>query len=206
MSTDGRPRPLMSYILFGDITMRIYRLMLSIAVLSQLTACVHHHRYVSSDSRYPDQYRTEYPAQYPAQNQYQSEYPEQRSDRAQRQSIQIDTAQVIGIRTITVESARPPSGGGTLVGAVIGGVIGHQLGKGNGRDLATVGGAIVGGAIGNDIERSSTHQGKHERKNEMTLRLNNGEVRSILIEQAANYRVGDTVRLTYQHGRLISVQ
>jgi uncharacterized protein YcfJ len=186
--------------------MRIYRLLLSVAVLSQLTACVHHHRYVSSDSRYPDQYRTEYPAQYPTQNQYQSEYPEQRSDRPHRQSTQIDTAQVIGIRTVMVENARQPSGGGTLVGAVIGGVIGHQLGKGNGRELATVGGAIVGGAIGNDMERSSTRQGKHERKNEMTLRLNNGEVRSILIEQAANYRVGDTVTLTYQHGRLISVQ
>lgn len=186
--------------------MLVYRLLLSIAVLSQLTACVHHHRYVSSESRYPDQYRTEYPAQYPAQDQYRHQYPEQGADQDHRRSIQTETAQIIALRPVVVESARQQSGGGTLVGAVIGGVIGHQLGKGNGRELATIGGAIAGGAIGNEIDRSSTNQSKRERKNEMTLRLNNGEVRSILIEQSANYRVGDTVRLTYQHGRLISVQ
>ncbi|WP_066095836.1 glycine zipper 2TM domain-containing protein [Xanthomonas massiliensis] len=37
---------------------------------------------------------------------------------------------------------------GTAAGAVVGGLLGNQIGKGNGRKLATVGGAVAGGATG----------------------------------------------------------
>lgn len=49
-----------------------------------------------------------------------------------------------------VDTYRPVSAGGTLLGAVIGGVVGHQFGSGRGNDAATVAGTLIGAAIGND--------------------------------------------------------
>ncbi|MEG1681999.1 MAG: glycine zipper 2TM domain-containing protein, partial [Stenotrophomonas sp.] len=41
---------------------------------------------------------------------------------------------------------------GTATGAVVGGLLGNQVGKGNGRKLATVGGAVVGGLVGRNVQ------------------------------------------------------
>ena len=38
-----------------------------------------------------------------------------------------------------------------LIGSLAGGVLGHQIGKGHGRDAATIGGAIVGALAGANI-------------------------------------------------------
>lgn len=43
---------------------------------------------------------------------------------------------------------------GLAVGAVAGGLLGNQVGRGNGRTLATVAGALVGGIVGHQIGRS----------------------------------------------------
>ncbi len=42
---------------------------------------------------------------------------------------------------------------GIGVGAVVGGVLGNQIGKGNGRTLATIAGALGGGYVGNEIAK-----------------------------------------------------
>lgn len=44
---------------------------------------------------------------------------------------------------------------GVVVGAIVGGALGNQVGKGDGRDAATVAGAIIGGVIGNNVARDS---------------------------------------------------
>ncbi|MDV0438007.1 glycine zipper 2TM domain-containing protein [Xanthomonas sacchari] len=49
-------------------------------------------------------------------------------------------------------STDPDRIGGTLAGAAIGGLLGNQIGKGDGRKLATVGGAVAGGATGRYIQ------------------------------------------------------
>jgi len=41
---------------------------------------------------------------------------------------------------------------GTATGAVIGGLLGNQVGKGNGRKLATAGGAVAGGLVGRNVQ------------------------------------------------------
>lgn len=46
---------------------------------------------------------------------------------------------------------------GAVVGAVVGGLLGNQVGKGDGRKLATVAGAIGGGFAGREIDRR--HEG-----------------------------------------------
>ena len=45
----------------------------------------------------------------------------------------------------SVEVKGQGSAVGVITGGVIGGVLGNQVGKGKGRDLATVGGAVLGG-------------------------------------------------------------
>lgn len=47
-----------------------------------------------------------------------------------------------------------PTGGGALLGGIAGAVLGHQMGRGNGRDLATVAGAAGGALLGNHIEET----------------------------------------------------
>lgn len=42
---------------------------------------------------------------------------------------------------------------GIGVGAVVGGILGNQVGKGNGRTLATIAGALGGGYVGNEIAK-----------------------------------------------------
>ncbi|MFC6840852.1 glycine zipper 2TM domain-containing protein [Xanthomonas theicola] len=42
--------------------------------------------------------------------------------------------------------------GGTVAGAAIGGLLGNQVGKGDGKKLATIGGAVAGGATGRYIQ------------------------------------------------------
>lgn len=192
--------------------MRTSHLLFSIVILGQLTACAHQQRYSSSEPEYPGAYRTQYPAQYPAQqpnsyqnqpqypNQYQNAYPAQNS--GQYQNMSTESAQIIGLRDVSPAGQHNQSGAGAVVGAVLGGVIGHQFGKGSGRDLATVGGAIAGGVVGNEMERSSAPQNRTE----MSLRLNNGEVRTILIDNAGQYRIGDRIRVGVQNGQLVIIQ
>lgn len=48
---------------------------------------------------------------------------------------------------------------GTATGAVIGGLLGNQVGKGDGRKVATVGGAVAGGLIGRNV------QGRNQQRN-----------------------------------------
>lgn len=54
-----------------------------------------------------------------------------------------------------VERTRPPSAGGTVLGAIIGGVIGNQVGSGSGRRAATAAGAVIGGAVGYEAGRET---------------------------------------------------
>lgn len=48
---------------------------------------------------------------------------------------------------------RDGNAGGAVAGAVIGGLIGNQVGKGDGRKLATVAGAVGGGFAGREIDK-----------------------------------------------------
>lgn len=135
--------------------------------------------------------------QYPS---YQSQYPSQDSGRY-RSSAYIETAVITGMREVTVAGDGSTSGAGAVVGALVGGVLGHQVGKGTGRDLATLGGAVAGGMVGNEMERSSTPR----TKTELTVRLQNGEMHTLLVDRTGYYRMGDRIRIAYQNGQWVLV-
>jgi len=70
------------------------------------------------------------------------------------------TAPVVCRECGTVESIESftekgqATGGGAIAGGVIGGIVGHQIGKGRGKDLATVAGAVGGAIAGHEIEKA----------------------------------------------------
>lgn len=172
--------------------MRKLTVLTTAALILAMSGCATQRYPMNTQNQYPAQYPGQYQTQYPAYGQSQPVYPNQ------YQNAYIDTAVIVGMREVNVGGGT--SGGGAVVGALIGGVLGHQVGKGSGRDLATIGGAIAGGVVGNEMERGSAQP---RNKLELTVRMRNGEQRALLVEPNSYYRVGDSVRLTYQNGQMV---
>ena len=93
---------------------------------------------------------------------------------------------------VPLETTKPPSGAGAVIGGVVGGVVGNQVGGGDGRKLATVAGAVGGAAVGHQVEK--------RRNTEITgyrvdVRLDNGASTSVTLADAGGYASGQRVRV-----------
>jgi len=101
------------------------------------------------------------------------------------------------VRMGTVESVRnvviasPESGVGTMTGAALGGLGGSQVGGGNGSAAVGILGAVAGGIIGNRVENQANNRPGFE----ITVKLDNGELRSITQAADEMFRPGERVRL-----------
>ncbi len=102
---------------------------------------------------------------------------------------------VESIRNVTIDKGA--SGVGTLAGGALGGIAaGSTIGRGNGALAAGIVGALAGGVAGNQIEsRMANRPGL-----EITVRLDNGELRAITQDADEPFRVGDRVRLLSSGG------
>lgn len=80
--------------------------------------------------------------------------------------------------------------GGMVAGAVVGGLIGNQVGGGDGKKLATVAGAVGGAYAGKNIAENSERQ-----KYRVTVRMDNGYVKTVTQNSVKNLRVGTYVRV-----------
>lgn len=101
------------------------------------------------------------------------------------------------VRMGTVESVRnvaivnPDTGVGTVSGAALGGLAGSQIGGGKGSIATGILGAVAGGVLGNHVEnQTNTRPGL-----EITVRLDNGELRAITQLADEPFRPGERVRL-----------
>jgi outer membrane lipoprotein SlyB len=92
----------------------------------------------------------------------------------------------------TVDQRAEGSGVGAAGGAILGGLLGNQVGSGNGRKLATVAGAIGGAVAGNQVEGRV----KATRSYDISVRLNDGSLRTIHQTEQPAWREGDRVRVT----------
>ncbi len=102
---------------------------------------------------------------------------------------------VESVRQVTIES--PRSGVGTLAGGAIGGVAGSNIGGGNrGSAVGTILGAVAGGLAGNAIEEGATKKPGLE----ITVKLDNGELRAITQDADESFRPGERVRLLSGNG------
>ena len=102
---------------------------------------------------------------------------------------------VESVRQVTIEA--PKSGVGTLAGGAIGGVAGSNIGGGNrGRAVGTILGAVAGGLAGNAIEEGATKKPGLE----ITVKLDNGELRAVTQDADESFRPGERVRLLSGNG------
>jgi outer membrane lipoprotein SlyB len=84
------------------------------------------------------------------------------------------------------------TGAGAVIGGVVGGVIGNQFGGGTGRVATTALGAVGGAVVGNNIERNHNESIVGYR---VSVRLDNGHVRTFQESQLNGLHVGDRVRV-----------
>jgi len=103
-------------------------------------------------------------------------------------------AVVESVREVIISRGEP--GVGTGAGAIVGGVAGSNVGGGRGAVVGTVLGAVAGGIVGQQIER----QANTVRGLEITVRLENGQLRAITQEADETFRPGDRVRLVSGRG------
>lgn len=90
-----------------------------------------------------------------------------------------------------VEKKGEGTGLGAVAGGVLGGILGHQVGGGKGKDLATVAGAVGGAFGGHQIEKNV----RSEKQVQVTVRFDDGNLRTFTQGNASGWRNGDRVRL-----------
>ena len=113
---------------------------------------------------------------------------------------QVQREQIVRFGTIEsvrqVAIQRPENGIGTLAGAGVGGVAGSAIGGGRGNIIGAIVGAVAGGVAGNAIENSANHRPGYE----LTVRLDNGEMRAIVQEADEAFQPGERVRILSRGG------
>lgn len=96
---------------------------------------------------------------------------------------------VESVRPVQIEGTR--SGVGPAAGAVIGGIAGSGVGQGRGSSVAAVIGGVAGGVAGQVIEQGATRRAGVE----ITVKLDNGELKAIVQEADETFRAGERVRI-----------
>ena len=93
-----------------------------------------------------------------------------------RQEQTIRMGVVESVREVTIEGSKGPVG--TIAGGAVGGIAGANVGGGRGSTIGSILGAVAGGVAGQAIERNVTQK----KGLEITVRLENGELRAIVQE------------------------
>jgi outer membrane lipoprotein SlyB len=110
-----------------------------------------------------------------------------RDEALREQTVRLATVE--SVRPVTIQGTR--SGIGAASGAVVGGVAGSGVGHGRGSTIAGVLGAVGGGVAGQALEEGTTRKSGVE----ITVRLDNGELRAIVQEETDKFVAGQRVRL-----------
>jgi len=98
------------------------------------------------------------------------------------------------VELVNTQPASSGIGAGAVVGGLVGGLLGHQIGGGSGQDIATVAGVVGGALIGNAIEKNQW-PATASQMYRVTVRQDNGVVRTFDYATQPNVRVGDRVRV-----------
>jgi len=91
-----------------------------------------------------------------------------------------------------VEVRGEATGAGAVAGGVAGAVIGNQVGsKKKTRTAARIIGAVGGAVVGHQVEKSA----RSTKRYDITVRMEDGTIRTLSQEQAPTWRAGDKVRV-----------
>ncbi|MBB3228377.1 outer membrane lipoprotein SlyB [Luteibacter sp. Sphag1AF] len=102
--------------------------------------------------------------------------------------VRCDQCGVVQSIEHNITQGRDHGTAGAVIGAIAGGVLGNQVGKGNGRKLATVGGAVGGGFAGNAIGK-----GGGSESYTLRLKMGTGGYSNVQVKDASAIRQGDIV-------------
>lgn len=120
------------------------------------------------------------------------------ANQAQREQT-IRTGVVESVRNVTIDKGQ--TGVGTLTGGALGGLAaGSNIGSGNGAIAAGILGAVAGGIAGQRIENNVSNRPGLE----ITVKLDNGDMRAIVQDADEPFRAGDRVRMV-SSGRTVRV-
>ncbi|WP_353152942.1 glycine zipper 2TM domain-containing protein [Herminiimonas fonticola] len=130
----------------------------------------------------------------PGANRYPQSYPQSSSTPAYNNYYGvIDSIQVVQ----QAPDNRGVGVGGAVAGGVVGGLLGNQVGKGSGRTAATAAGVVGGALVGSSIQRNNQPV---RQLYQVNVRLDNGGYQSYTMENVADLRAGDRVRV--ENGRI----
>jgi outer membrane lipoprotein SlyB len=115
-----------------------------------------------------------------------------REEAMREQAVRLATVE--SVRPVTIQGTR--SGIGAVAGGVAGGIAGSGVGQGRGSSVAGVLGAVGGGVAGQAVEEGATRRPGVE----ITVRLENGELRAIVQEETDKFVAGQKVRLLTSGG------
>jgi len=115
-----------------------------------------------------------------------------REEALREQSVRLATVE--SVRPVTIQGTR--SGIGAAAGGVVGGIAGSTVGQGKGSAIAGVLGAVGGGVAGQAVEEGTTRRPGVE----ITVRLQNGELRAVVQEETDKFVPGQKVRLLTSGG------
>ena len=101
---------------------------------------------------------------------------------------------VESVRHVTIEGTHGEVG--AIAGGAVGGIAGSTVGSGKGSSVGAILGAVAGGAAGGAAERGITQK----KGLEITVRLDNGELRAIAQDADEEFRPGERVRLVSGRG------
>ena len=106
----------------------------------------------------------------------------------------VRSATVASVRPVKIEGTR--TGVGAVAGGAVGGIAGSTVGTGKTSNVAAVVGAVGGGLAGQALEEGATRRNGVE----ITVRLENGEMRAIVQDDSDKFFAGQKVRLLTYNG------
>lgn len=94
-----------------------------------------------------------------------------------------------------IEQTGTGSGLGAVAGGVAGGLLGNQVGRGEGKDLATLAGVVGGAIAGNALEKNY----KKTKVFDVVVKMENGEQLTLRHEASPGVVAGDKVKVEKEH-------
>ncbi|MGE5795123.1 MAG: hypothetical protein ACM36B_20665 [Bacteroidota bacterium] len=116
-----------------------------------------------------------------------------REDARREQTVRMGVVE--SVRSVSIEGTK--SGIGAIAGGAAGGIGGSAVGSGRASAVAAVAGAVAGGLLGAAAEEGLTRKEGVE----ITVRLDNGELRAIVQEADEVFKPGERVRLLSVNGQ-----